>query len=556
MFEKRLITTKRDGGLERMLRQMDKGKVIGMKLAGMTNRAIHRQEGYDREKIAEVWREYTAALERMKDPESDIKAIQEEMYTEQKYDSSKRTKRKYTPNVETALKMILEQEEVKTRRLGARHKQKLSNKQIHEQLVALGHDIGRVTINNAIAAMRKKLKEVYIRQHYDFGDRLEYDFGEVLLDCGKGIRKYHMAVFSSPASNFRWSYLYTNQKQTVFQDSHVRFFEMMGGAWREVVYDNMRNVVHKFIGRNEKELNKELLQMALYYGYTPNVTNCFKANEKGHVESSVQVLRNRIFASRYKFSSLDEASVYMANRLEEVNGSCRIEEEKEHIGAYRPPLELAKISENTVDSYSMIVVDTCKYSVPEYFVGKKVIVKKYHDEIRVYAAGDMICSHKRIFENGSMSVDIYHYLGTLLRKPGAVRNSVALKSIPKLKAIFDTHYAKEPKRFIETFIEHKELSVDEIVALFERRTSNKSAVRAEFNVICIVGNPHEADVAVRADMFKYTALFYNAGAGRKTVAETGTERNAFEKADAGHKAVTDPILTILPKEENAYVINS
>jgi hypothetical protein len=493
---------------------MDKGKVIGMKLAGMTNRAIHRKEGYDREKIAEVWNEYNAALARLKAPDADVKTVQEEMYAEPKYDVSKRTKRKYTAAVEESLKEILEQEEAKTRRLGPRHKQKLSNKQIHEQLVNLGHDIGRVTINNAIAVQRKKLKEVYIRQHYELGDRLEYDFGEVLLDCGKGIRKYHMAVFSSPASNFRWSYLYTNQKQAVFQDSHVQFFEMAGGVWKEVVYDNMKNVVHKFIGRNEKELNKELLQMALYYGYTPNVTNCFKANEKGHVESSVQVLRNQIFASRYKFTSLDEACVYMANRLEEINEECRITEEKECLGVYRPPLELAKISENTVDSYSMIVVDTCKYSVPEYFVGKKVIVKKYHDEIRVYAAGDMICSHKRIFGNGNMSVDIYHYLGTLLKKPGAVRNSVALKSIPKLKAIFDTHYAKEPKKFIETFIEHKELTVDEIVALFEEKTSNKSAARAEFKALCIVGKTHEAEVAVRADMFKYSALIYNAGARR------------------------------------------
>ena len=183
-----------------MLRQMDKGKVIGMKLAGMTNRAIHRKEGYARDKIAEVWKEYKAALARLKAPDADVKAVQEEMYAEPKYDVSKRTKRKYTAEVETALKEILEQEEAKTRRLGPRHKQKLTNKQIHEQLVSLGHDIGRVTINNAIAVLRKKLKEVYIRQHYEFGDRLEYDFGEVLLDRGKGIRKYHMAVFSSPAA--------------------------------------------------------------------------------------------------------------------------------------------------------------------------------------------------------------------------------------------------------------------------------------------------------------------------------------------------------------------
>lgn len=521
-----------------MMKQMDKGKVIGMKLSGKSNRAIHREEGYDREKISQVWREYNEALARMEEPAADIKAIQEEMYAEPKYDSRKRTKRKYTSKVEEALQEILESEEAKTRRLGPRHKQKLTNKQIHEQLVSIGHEIGRVTINNAIAKLRKKLKEVYIRQHYEYGDRLEYDFGEVLLDCGKGIRKYHMAVFSAPASNYRWAYLYTNQKQSVFQDSHVRFFEMIGGVWKEVVYDNMKNVVSKFIGRNEKELNKELLQMSLYYGYTPNVTNCFKANEKGHVESSVQILRNQIFASRYKFTSLDEASGYMAKRLEEINAEswaekeneqgqherinegCRIEEEKKHLGSYRPPLELAQISENTVDSYSMIVVDTCKYSVPEYFVGQKVIVKKYHDEIRIYAANEMICTHKRIFGAGNMSVDIYHYLGTLLRKPGAVRNSVALKSIPKLKAIFDTHYAKEPKKFIETFIEHKELSVDELIALFEEKTSNKSSARAELKALSVVGKQTQTDVAVRADMIKYTALIYNAGIQRKVVAQT------------------------------------
>ena len=127
----------------------------------------------------------------------------------------------------------------------------------------------------------------------------------------------------------------------------------------------------------------------------------------------------------------------------------------------------------------------------------------------------MICKHKRIFGKDNMSVDIYHYLGTLLRKPGAVRNSVALKSIPKLKAIFDTHYATDPKRFIETFTQHKELSVDEIVALFEEKTSNQSAMRAEMKVISVTGKPTQAEVAIRADMVKYTALIYKAGARRK-----------------------------------------
>lgn len=65
-----------------------------------------------------------------------------------------------------------------------------------------------------------------------------------------------------------------NQKKDVFLDSHVRFFEMVGGVYREVVYDNMKNVVTRFIGRNEKELNQDL------EGFEDTLKQC-----KGQLES-------------------------------------------------------------------------------------------------------------------------------------------------------------------------------------------------------------------------------------------------------------------------------
>jgi hypothetical protein len=154
----------------------------------------------------------------------------------------------------------------------------------------------------------------------------------------------------------------------------------------------------------------------------------------------------------------------------------------------------------------MVCVDTAFYSVPEYLVGKKVTVKKYHEEIRVYAANEPVCRHRRIFGNGNMRVDIYHYLDTLRKKPEAVRNSVALKSIPRLKAIFDTHYAHQPKRFIEIFRENRDLPVSELVALFEEKTRNRAEVRA----LDVVKPVSRMDVAVRAVMVNYTSLI-NAG---------------------------------------------
>jgi hypothetical protein len=224
------------------------------------------------------------------------------------------------------------------------------------------------------------------------------------------------------------------------------------------------------------------------------------------VENSVKVLRNQIFSREYSFGSLDEARAYAHSRLLKLNEGCAIEAEKKCLLAYKPPLELAAISENTVNPYSMVCVDTAFYSVPEYLVGKRVMVKKYHDEIRIYAANELVCVQKRIFCNGSMQVDIYHYLNTLYKKPGAIRNSVALKSIPRLKAIFDTHYVKQPKRFIELFLENKELSIDEIILLFEERTR----LRGEIHALDVVKPVSSVAVSARAYVSNY-AMLVNGG---------------------------------------------
>jgi transposase len=481
---------------------MEKKDIIMLKEQGLSTREVARRSGFDRETVSKYWNEYRRKLRQLEEPGADVKAISESLLAKPGYNSTSRGRRKYTEQLDARLKEILKEEEHKTRVLGPGHKQKLTNKQIHQQLVDEGFDISAVTINIALADIRKRQREVFIRQQYDLGDRLEYDFGEVKLDCGGGVKVYHMAVFSSPGGDFRWLYLYTNQKKAVFLDSHVRFFEMMGGAYREIVYDNMKNVVKKFIGKNEKELNEDLVKMSVYYGFQINVTNCFKANEKGHVEKSVDILRNQLFAAHWIFNSLEDAQEYACSQLLKLNENSQMEEEKKHLRPYRPPLELAVLSNPKVDTCSFVNVDTVQYSVPEYLVGKRVIVKKYHNEIRVFSENEMVAKHKRLFGKGKMQVDIYHYLNTLRKKPGAIRNSVALKSIPRLKAIFDTHYSKKPRKFIELFLTNKELPIEEIIALFERETAN----RGELNALDVVKPVSQIAVSARAFVANYASL--------------------------------------------------
>ena len=176
----------------------------------------------------------------------------------------------------------------------------------------------------------------------------------------------------------------------------------------------------------------------------------------------MDINRNYIFSSFWQFLSLDDAREYAISRLNKLNESCKIEEERACLLPVMPPLELATICECKVDKSSLISVDCVKYSVPEHLVGKLVIVKKYHEKICVYAENQPVCVHKRAFGNGTMQIDIMHYLNTLHKKPGAIKNSVALKSIPKLKALFDKHYSKKPKQFIEIFLVFKLLTIEEV----------------------------------------------------------------------------------------------
>jgi transposase len=484
-----------------MVKMVEKAKVIELKQENLSNREVARQTGLNRETVSKYWAAYRIESAELTKRGVDTKTIQEKLTEQPKYDAKGRRPRKYTEEAEERLLGILESEKQKDRDLGEGHKQRMTNKQIRDALAEKGHDLSQATINIKLGKLRNRQKQVFIRQQYDFGDRLEYDFGEVRLLIGGVAGTYHMAVFASPAGKFRWCKLYTNQKKPVFMDSHVKFFEFMRGGYREVVYDNMRNVVKKFIGKNEKELNEDLIKMSLYYGFSINVTNCFSGNEKGTVEKSVDVLRTELFAVNYSFNTLDDAQVYVTSRLLKLNENSLVFDEKAFMTPYKPPLELADISTAKVDKTSLISVDTVKYSVPEQLVGRTVTVKKYHDEIRVFADNTEVCRHRRAFGNGTMKIDIMHYLNTFLKKPGALKNSVALKSVPQLKAIFDKYYAQKPKDFIEILIENFDIEADEMLRIFKEKMSNK----AEFHAVSVVRPISQIDVAA-SFMLNYSML--------------------------------------------------
>lgn len=439
---------------------MKYNQVLQFKLEGYSNRKTAKITGVNRKTVAKKWYEYKEAQAQLKVDENN-RLAKEQLAMGRTYDISGRKKQKYTQEIEEHIIKILQEEVQRNQKLG-QNKLRTTNAMIHQQLIDLNFDIGLTTVSTNVKRLKKHVTEVYIKQLYKLGERAEYDFGEVKLIIAGERVKVSLAVISCPASNYRFACAYNNQGLEVFKDSHVRFFEQVGGVYGEICYDNMRNVVTRFLGKSKKELNTTLLQLSNYYGFKINVTNAFSGNEKGHVEESVKHVRNTAFALKYSFDSLEDVNEYLQLELNKMNLKSDIEKEKLNLRPYKPPFEVGEYRKVNCNKYGFIRVNNKYYSIPEEYISKDVHVKIYVDAIYVYHSNEKVCELIPIYNDEQYKVDIRHYCNTLKRKPGAITRSHALRSNETLVHVFKKYYSDDHKRFITIVMDNKNLCDDEL----------------------------------------------------------------------------------------------
>lgn len=133
-----------------------------------------------------------------------------------------------------------------------------------------------------------------------------------------------------------------------------------------------------------------------------------------------------------------------------------------------------------MNKYSFVQIENNIYSVPEYLVGRKVTAKIYYNQILIFSNNHLVCEHKKIDGFKKTSIDIRHYLNSFIKKPGALKNSLALKSFPQLKSIYDNHFSKNSKEFIEVISKNKEKGFDELIEILsEYRNSPISVIKID-----------------------------------------------------------------------------
>jgi hypothetical protein len=385
------------------------------------------------------------------------------------YKSSNRPKRKLTPAIVTRVKECLV--ENKKKRSRGQQKQQMKKCDIHQVLQSEGHDIGYTSICALINELEGTGQECFIKQAYEYGQVCEFDWGEVKVFIEGTLKKLQMAVFTTAKGNYRYAHLFVKQDTASFQYSHALFFDHIGGVYREVVYDNMKVAVKRFVGPNEKEATAGLLSLSLYYQFGFRFCNVRRGNEKGHVERSVEYVRRKAFCGRDEFASVDEANAHLLDVCERLNAlpptgqqqtaQDILECERPYLFPVGPMFECGELRDSKVDKYSTISVETCHYSVPDAYVGQMVTVRMYPERILCYAEGQRLCEHPRQHGFQLWSIQLDHYLRSLQRKPGALAGSVALQqSEERLQELYRCYYRQRPKDFIELLHYMKEEGKD------------------------------------------------------------------------------------------------
>lgn len=484
-----------------MIRLIDKQKIILMHTnEGKSQRQISRELKIDRKTVRRYFQEYEQKKNILLDNEKvkDNCLLIEDICQKPKYNSSSRKKVKLTDEMIEEIKHHLDENQVK--RATGRSKQTMAKIDIHEALIEKGHDIGYTTVCNVISDIYRKAKEAYIRQEYAPGKVAEFDWGQVKLIIAGRLTVFEMSAFTAAKSNYRGADIYHSQKTESFLDCHANFFENVGGVYSELVYDNTKVAVARFVGRNQRQPTDALLKLSIYYGFSFRFTNIAKPNEKGHVEKSVEFIRRKVFSKRDKFDSYEHAREYLKEELVALNlrpqtlqngksAMYMLTQEMPHLLPKPPRYDTARISEPRVSKYSCITMDNCYYSVPDDLVGEFVLVKTYTDKVLCYHRQVLVAKHKRLYGNHEWQIDIAHFTKTLARKPGALASSVAFSQMqPRLLNIYNRYFKGAEKSFIElvelvskigidkvedaicelTFINPNSISTDKIVTICQR----------------------------------------------------------------------------------------
>jgi len=329
--------------------------------------------------------------------------------------------------------------------------------------------------NEVRARLGKDPAEVFIPLEFGNGEAAQFDWGEAKAVIGGQLMSLNLGAMQLCKSRKSYARVYPSQKQELLFDVHRRAFEHFGGVPRRVIYDNLKTAVKKILKGNHRNLQERFMEFSSLYLYEADFCNPAKGNEKGRIENQIGFIRDNFFVPIPKFASMDELNDRLLSFLISVARTkmhpnnpdqTRHEVYEQEKGLLIPlpahGYECCRVTHAAVTSYSTIHFETNQYSVPGEYVGKTVQVKGYSDEVVVSLNGIEISRHKRLYANRQQSLNPYHYLEALSRKPRAFADGLPFKEwqLPEVfqqyRRMLKEKYEDGDRYFVKTLLLVKE----------------------------------------------------------------------------------------------------
>lgn len=275
----------------------------------------------------------------------------------------------------------------------------------------------------------KRRKKGYIsnnssmRFETDKGQQAQLDWKEnidFVLSNGEVIN-INIFVLILSYSRFRVYKLSLEKTQDILFSFLNESFEAFGGVPKEVLTDNMKTVMDepRTAYRNGKTNNK-FQQFADDYGFKVRPCIAGRPNTKAKVEAPMKLLDEiRAYNGTLNIDELHELVSKLNNR---INSTCHtstgkipvlhLEKEKDFL--LELPTEQIRNRYNIittsvkVNRQSMISYKSNQYSVPPEYIGKKLKLQVYDNQLHLYYNTNVVTIHE--IKNQKLNYHDSHYL--------------------------------------------------------------------------------------------------------------------------------------------------
>ncbi|MBR7828150.1 IS21 family transposase, partial [Actinospica sp. MGRD01-02] len=288
------------------------------------------------------------------------------------------------------------------------------------------------------------------------GQDAEVDFGELFVRIGDQLVKCYLFVLRLCYSGFAIHRAYPSSSQEVFLDAHAHAFRVLGGVPAgQIRYDNLTPAVVSVVYRSRDRVeNPRWKAFHEHHGLTVWYCQPGKsgAHEKGGVEGEIGYFRRTYLSPPPTVTDLDELNS-MIDEWQERELHRHIGQRSRSIGQdfateaklLKPlptePFDTRLQLSCVTDRYAMINVRANRYSVPARFIGRRLRVMLGAEDLLIYHGVTEVARHRRLIARGEEKVELDHYLGILLGRPGALQGSRVLHHARAQGAFTSEHEA-------------------------------------------------------------------------------------------------------------------